>query len=848
MDCPICRQNTLHLFDDLFTDGVWLNCTGCGTHGDIVIFGSAAWNTSLPETLVKFSDLKIITPDDVERLIVEYSRFYPKLQALETFVSDAHAQIWSHGDDVIACRLRDLGVHHEIKECRDLIGVASHEQIAKICTTLGRSKPTRLRDDGPSVVFPFYDLPGRLTGVLLLQYAATGESTQRFVPLTGYKRKKPEAGYFLIRAANEPVAEKFRGNQFVSDDLLWVLKAQCLSLKHSGQFLPLMASYTGPEANSFGVSWAAFPKATRIFHGILCSPELVSRACNAKGYVSVPGPHGKTRAHTTKANKVIDKLVDIRVFANTWQDALKRTIDAQSELAATSYCERLSVPHDKLNTFLQTCGHKFSDGFVDRVLTSVQTTLAAPIRVSRKWVVIERDSGWWTQSGMQICTAKPTIKKVVQSDSGDRLYVGEILFDGEIIEFTDSATVIEGLGLLRYISTRVAPPGKLIVYDTTWNKRSLLLALQLHPPELVNVIGRLGWDNQANVFRFSRYELDHAGEVRQTTRLPGKKQTDVFPEPVTIAPLNIRPMLTPSNDNAFVWAVMSHILANLVAPIAGKDFVAIALLPESFNTAAAVGAAVNCELVPTTSVQKNTAGGAVNKAVGDGQWPVFVFNLFNDAVFSRVIPRHHLQPIFVQMTRPCAVSATGYGWQFIQPLEKHFTADYTALKYVLPAYVQKVLRNRTQSFVGNVNIVDVVLTDLHEWLLQTYAATFNLAFARTLICNPHNAHDTLLAELQTAVAQNKIAVLPQPRKKHQSPNYFVRRADEWWLNRRAADNYFYMNKSTPINWLSITNLLRQNDLFIREEIIHNMLGVCVKKTWGDKLLESVSFSSKKETG
>lgn len=846
--CPVCKQNTLHLFDDLFTDGIWLNCPGCGTHGDIITFGSAVWNTSLPETVVKFSDLKIITPDETERLIAEYDRFYPKLQAAETFVSDAESQVWSHGDDVIACRLRDLGLHHEIKECYGLIGVAHHEQITKVCATLGRSKPTRLRENGASLVFPFHDLPGRLTGFLLLQYTDTGESAQKFVPLTGYARKKAEAGYFLLRASTEPVADIFRGNQFVSDDILWVLRAQCTHLKYRQQFLPLMASYTGPEANSYGVSWAAFPKTPRIFHGVICSPELVSRGCNARGYISVPGPNPNPRPQSRKLAKVIGKLADIRRCADTWPAVLKRVITAQSELAAASFCERLSIPHDKLNQFLTTCGHGFSDGFADRVLASVKTALAAPVKVQRKWIIIERESGWWTQSGLQICTAKPTIKKVIQSDTGARLYAGEILLDGEIIEFTDSARRIEKLGLLRYISAHVAPPGKLIVYDNAWNRRSHLLAMQLHPPELINVSSKLGWDDAANVFRFVRYEITKTGDIRQTVQMPGHTPKDVFPNPTTIAPIQIRALLTTSAENAFVWTVMAHILANLLAPVFHRDCVATALLPEHFNAASEIGAAVNCTIAPTTSIQKNTAGGAVSKIIGNGEWPVFVFNMFSDTVFSRIIPRYHLQPVFLQISRQCAVSATGYGWQSIQPEITHFAADYSALKYVLPAYIQKTLQTRVQKIIGDVNIVDVILEDLHDWLLATYGTTFNLQHARAIIRAPQTAHETLLTELQTAVAQNKIAVLPQPRKRHQSPNYFVRRQDEWWLNRRAVDNYFFMHKSTPINWLHITQLLRQNGAFIREEIIHNMLGICVKTSWCDNLLESAAPLSKKETG
>jgi len=837
VDCPHCRQNTLHLFDDLFTDGIWLNCTECGAHGDIITFGSSLWNISLPETIAKFSDLKAVPSDDVERLIVEYSRFYPKQEAAETFILNAETQIWNHGDDVIACILRDLGVYHEIPACAGLIGVAHHEQTAKICATLGRSKPTRLRENGASIVFPFHDLPGRLVGFLLLQYNDRTETSQTFVPITGYKRKKPEAGYFLLHTAFTPPPAKFKNNQFISDDILWVLKAQCTYLKHEFKLLPLMASYSGREANSFGLSWTAFPPAQRIFAGVTNTPELVSRACSAKGYVAVVGPNVGNARRDPPVKRLHSRLIDIWQHAETWQSALTKVLNTQSELAAASFCERLSIPHDRLNKFLNECAHKFSDGFNDRVLAAVKTAIAAPVRATKKWIIIERDSGWWTHAGLQICNAKPTIKQVIQADSGERIYVGEVLMQGQVVEFSASANVIEKLGLLKYISTLLAPLGKFVVYDNHWNRRSHLLAMQLHLPELITVSSRLGWDEHANVFRLAKYEITHAGEIQYTPQIPGRQQNDIFPAPATAAPISIRALLTPANENAFVWATTAAIAANLLAPTAHKECVATALTPVNFDVAAGVGAALNCELNQLTNIQKNTIGLTLEKVLVKQQWPTFVLNLFNDTAFSRVVPQFHLRPLFVRMTAACATAAASYGWQVITPFKLDFTADLDPLKYVLPTYIQKCLQNRMQKFVGTVNIVDTVLADLNEWLLRTYDTTFNLAFARTLINQPTTAHDLLRLELRAAIQQNKIAVVPQPRKRKQPSNYFVRHATAWWLNRRAIDSHFHACKSTPINWLGILELLRQNNLILREEIIHNMLGVWVKASWGDMLLD-----------
>jgi hypothetical protein len=835
VNCPICQQNTLHVFDDAATEGVWLHCTGCGTHGDIITFGAAVWNISLPETILKFSELKLLPEEAVDRQIAEYLKFYREFLAAEVFVEDAKTQIWTHGDDLIACRLRDWGVYQEINKCYGLVGVSTHDQIAKICKTLGRSKPTQLREDGPSVVFPFYDLPGRLTGFLLLQYNQRLESRQNFVPTIDYKVTRPEAGYFGLNLLLDAATLPINGHQFISDDVTWVLRAQCASLRHRFSFLPVFASYGGPEANSRGFSWAAMPPAKRIFYSSTYTPELISRACNAKGYVSVRGPHFKHRARATDDARFLGRLKDMLQGADTWQTALTKTLNTQTEIAATAFCERLTVPHDKLHTFLTKLGHKFSDGFADRVLTSTKRTIAAPTRLKQKWAVIERDSGWWTHTGLPISNVKPTVKKIIQSDTGARLYVVEALIAGTVFTFTESATIIERVGLFKYLATQLGLHNKVVLYDSRWNLKSHLLAMRMHTPELVPVSSRLGWDAAANAFRFSRYEISAGGEVRQTPQIPDQPRKDNFPEPHTAAPKEIHDFLAQTDSAAFTWSVTAHILANLLAPIAGKQYASVALTAENFDAASAIGASLGCRLEQTTAIKKNTVGGSIEKFTADNQWPLFILNIFNDSIFSRVIPRYHLHPIFIRTTRQCAAAAASYGWQTIPNRKEAGGTDYSALKYVIPNYIQDKLRNRMQLLVGAQNITDAVLIDLHSWLATTYGSAFNLEFARRIIYNSSNAHELLKIELKDAIAQNKIAVLPHPRKRNQAANYFVRHQHAWWLNRRAVDNYFHAARSTPINWLGVIQLLRQNNLVVKEETINNMLGIWVPSFWGDEL-------------
>jgi hypothetical protein len=230
----------------------------------------------------------------------------------------------------------------------------------------------------------------------------------------------------------------------------------------------------------------------------------------------------------------------------------------------------------------------------------------------------------------------------------------------------------------------------------------------------------------------------------------------------------------------------------------------------------------------------------IDRIVAGHDWPACILNVFHDSVFSRVIPHYHLQPIIVRTTKQCAISATSYGWQTIASGAVDPPADCSALAYVLPNYLQDRLRQRWTAIYRQPDYVGAILADLHDWLEKTYAATFNLEFARRIIYNFRNAHELIKQELQIAVNQNRIKVVPQPLKRQQPSNYFVRQHNAWWLNRRAIDNYFFNLRSTPINWVGFTEALQENELLIKEEIINNTVGVWVPSSWCDTMFTTTA--------
>ncbi|NDC55312.1 MAG: hypothetical protein EBZ69_00500 [Alphaproteobacteria bacterium] len=835
--CPACKEPALYVFDDVLTSGLWLFCTACKTHGDIITFGSQIWNTSLPDTLAKFSDLSLIAAKEAGNEEPEYARFLRKFRAAESFWETAAAQVWNHADDLIACRLRELGLRYEINECYGLVGVAHYDQIAGLCRTLGRPKPVMSRADGAAIVYPFYDLPQRLTGLLITQYNETYEIRQNFIPVLGYKKIKPEAGYFLLDKLLETPDPRYRGNQFVSEDIYWVLRAQLKRISRGEKALPIVASYSGAEAESYGISWAAYHSTPRIFHAAAVSPGLISRACNARGYVSVFPP----RRPADDAN-----LLTIRAQTKTWNEMLKDTLVSLNEINALSFATRLNILPDKLGTFLNKLDHPFSAGFADRVLAEIKQTPHGP---QKRWLIIERDSGWWSYTGRHLCNVCPVITKVIQTDSGEKLYEGTITTSaGETYTFNDRAKRIEQLGLFEYCSAVLTPHKKLVLYDKPLNHRSHILAMELHPPEIVYLPTSYGWDAHNQVFRFDTYEITNTGDVQTIPAWPRKNIKVTFSAPMPVAPLPVREFITPSHENAYVWSVIAAVVGNLVAPILNRDPAPTAVPRNNFVTVEQIAAALCCPLERATAENKYVARGFFNRFRKPLAWPTLVYNTFSDDMLSNIVPRYSTQPMLVRLSATAGAVAPGYGWQTLVNTTAPASGDFSALRHILPAYIQYLLANNLKTFNSQNNVYLQVLKSMHDWLLKVYGASFNLAYAEANCYTPETTHVSLFRELNSAFLSGKLVLLPQPRRRDQPKNYCVQQKEHLWLNRHAVDRYCYSVRSVPPNWDVITTLLQQIGVYTGEQNIHNMNGLLLNKDWCQQFWAENNEATNKETG
>lgn len=845
--CPLCHQPQLYLFDDIATDGIWLHCESCRAHGDILTFAALIWNTSLADSLTRFSDMGVIARNEGDRAAGEYSRAANRARAAIAFWADAEGQCWNHGDDIIACRLRELGLDRDISACRGLVGVAHPDQVATYCSEVGKTAPARMREHGTSLVFPFYDLPGRLTGFLIVQYNDAFQSRRVFVPAMLYRKRKPDAGYYLLHTATLPAPKALRDSFFILDDPFSALKAQTAQARAGAPLLPIAAAYHGSDAVSYGNNWTAFPSTPRFFHGPVISPELVSQAAAARGYVCVLPNEQIER--TATPSRTLMRLAAIRKQARTWQQSLEIGLKDMSELAAQAFCNRLLIPHDRLHLFFAERRGKFSPEYGARMLAHVEAPPIVPTKVHRRWVVIERDGGWWTHTGQHVCNARVEITRVIRANNGETLYTGIIDTATTQLTFTDTAKKIEQMGLLAFAAQHAAAAGILIRYDRAWNARAHLISMQLHEPELVHVSGRLGWDEKANQFCFYDYALTNNGEIVPAA-FPNVRHDRCanFPRPDVLPPLSLRPLLTVSEDNSFIWSIFSAIVAQLVAPIVGKPAPIVALNPKAFDAALQVGAALDCPQLRIPSRGYVHCTQKITGTLSNAEWPTFISHSFNDKFFSTTVPRAIEGQGFVRLLDACAKAAPSYGWHWLAAPPPETLPKLDALRFVLPAYVQYVLQARAAVLAGENNTLLAILQGVAGWLDETHGATFNQARALNYVFTPARAHEILMSVCNDAILAGKLDVLPRPRRKDQPRNYLLRNKNNWWLNQPAIDRYFYSVGKLAPNWSAVTELLQKNHLLCGEETIHETPGILVNREWCDQFWSDYNPQSVRETG
>ena len=833
LSCPFCGKSTLYCYDDTSREDIWLACDTCSVHGNIITFAAQIWKLTPAQTLAKFDENGLCSRKNDAEEINTLAKSIERTAAAEKFWAAAEKQLWDHDDITIAHKLRELGVSVEIP-CVGMVGVTQPKQVDELCERVARAFPTNFART-PAIVLPYYDLPQRLSGFLLLQPGEDLTTQRAFIGTSRSGRVKTDVGYYMLQTALLPENPALKHAYFIVDDPLWVLKAQTTQLRHGQQLLPLCASYDGKEGNSCSTNLLMFPHARRFFSGRTLTPALISQAAAARGYVCTP-PDRRTPLPDMPV-KTIGRLANICRHAQTWQDALATVFKTNSGLAAQAFAAELNIDRDRIQRFLHD-RTALSHDAIQRVLEKVVPHHGVATIKYRPKTVIERDNRWYSTTGEQLSNCAPIVKRIIHTDTGDKYYDGYIQKDDKAYPFFERSTVVERLGLLNYASQHMAKHGELAMFTRQWNLRSLAAALMLHPPRILSVSSAPGWNEETKEFQFRQYSFKRDGTV---TPAPCPELCAAnplnLPEPESVAALAIQDLLLPTHENAALWAFTVTALTGMLAPVLAASAQSVVMERHVFDTFAVFAEQFGCHNITVGTPYRNNSVG-VMRTIQSVRWPTLVSEI-NDAdrgLTSGIVRCAH-SPAILSVLPATAIGALSFDWYWVSPsaLPDRQT-DITALRFVIPAYIQHVLRDRLSVRVGTPLIL-TVLRDLHSWLENECGSSFNLAAAERAIITPENAHIALMRELNNAITAGDIAVMPRPRTTKQNSSYVIRNRQHWWLNRKAINDYLEQKGGIVPNWSALLNCFVKQGVFAGDRQINKLNGALIRRDWCDTFIE-----------
>lgn len=773
----------------------------------------------------------LTTEEEAAKRAAVESNNFNKAVAAGDFWRTAQDQLWAHDSDILSVKLRELGVDQDLPGMEDLVGVSTWKQVTTLYEAFTVEPPRKWRHGSPFLVFKFNDLPERISGFLLLQYNEEFQARHMFLAVHGQRTAaKAEAGYYLLQ--NALLQNKDLHNcVFIVDDVFWVLKAQITQKRYGLNTLPICASYHTDKITSSGRNWQAFPYTPRFFYSDTSPADAISQACLGKGYVCLPLDRA-AYTQQSKPNRTMLKLAAIRKLGVPWKTALADVLDNTNMLQARAIGQRMNIPQDKIRVFCET--NKIKPQIAEQLLAE---SIITPVgQISATQCVFEKDGRWINGQGRHVAEGTVRITDVFQNDNGEQTYRGYAQIQEQRIDFTERAKIIERMGLLAYVRYKAGQRGILFIFDKRWNSRSLMLAMQIERPRFVQVSDKIGWCDETAEFRFPNYAITNSGDVVSKEYVGDKHKP--FPEPTVAAPLSITNILTPAHEHAAIWSGIAAIISNIVAPISNKNFVSVAVPSENYvDILARVGQQLDCPY------RKLVGLSGVIKIANTVQWPHVLDAPYDRKRLIATITRHQQSPILLKTYYATAVAAVTYGWNALHTPLIIGHEDLTFLPYLLPAYVQRVLRKRMTLAAGK-NFMRAVLHDLHTWLQETYGATFNLPQANENLWTPEDTPNLLMRFLAAEIENGEIDVLPRPRNKEQPQNYVLKNDKFWWINEQILNRRFSETCGLTPNWTFVRTALDTMNVFLGQNTIQGAAGFNVNSEWAS----SFAFRENRKIG
>lgn len=553
----------------------------------MIDLAAAVWKLNIPAAVGRLSEIGCLPPSDAEG----QARLEAHIDTVDK--RQRHQQFWQRCQYAFFVantpELRDLQSQLGIRSVRDwslngpwrpLIGGTTVVEAERTLTA-----PSRFTVNGGVVrgsnyflgknwsallVFPFWALPGLLTGFLFVGRDLDVTQDYVYLPLYDTAEQQPyDAGVALLPVVSLPPHPVLHDKLIVFDDPVLATRIQLRHLRSEATPLPLISIYRyDKHIRTSAKIWSWLRR-----HTVFWAPRdptfALHHACNSRTYYS----HAKAGEGVLSNNghgvlcsknlRPLDWLVRIAKLTKSWSLALADRLNCLNDQEAVHWLMSLRLTGQEGQTFIAGCAPTLRDRL--QRLYSAQASLRQ-VRIG-KHDVREVDGCWY--AGRQcVSNAIIRIEQILQSSHGASYYRGEILYQDQTIPFTDTLSHMQPR-LLRWASRWLAQAGYHgMQFRSEWDQRGIQLATALHNPHVLTDGAQYGWNQHQHQFNFGGFSLSLTGHVVQNSYAPLPALATSEPQldtPARLSPYEVKQLSRRSHEQALFWATVAYLSSNLIA-------------------------------------------------------------------------------------------------------------------------------------------------------------------------------------------------------------------------------------------------------------------------------------------
>lgn len=750
VSCPHCRQDALHVYQDNTSGGAWHYCSACKFTGDTLELAASVWDQDIPTTVLKLNAHGISFPDDaldpsiIDRYTqrhVEYRKGMralwalsqdrlpkkdtPAISKLHDMFTEGHSATsvtWTkRGKNFLGgCHVDDVYRAFRRESVRNAGRPLTHKEL-----NAGHNRVFQGRGWSDVIMFPHYELPGKIKGFTFIGREGTSQDTlyRRVVTNIGVPLGSdssmcdPGLSMYETMFLYHP---KYKSKTFIVNDPVIAMRLQLRHLRQHNIPLPICGSHSDSNLVNRHMWGAMFPREF-IFWGPELTAALIQQAQRANGKIALS--KGLSALTTKLTSKTPERWIDLMAsMAKPWQDVLIKELQDASLPVAESLLLRLRLPPQDMRDLAAKAPQDLKVKLEDVFNTASQEVRTASVEGSN---LVEDETGWHLASnGRIVSDAVIRIDKVIyQPASDDSYYKGTITRKGKQIEFTDNVELVEQAPVKWLRNKLIAAGMGRPQVSAHWARHLLTVSQTFHDPESVVGVDSFGWSAEQQAFLFPHFTIRRDGEVctEQVMHVVGKYSPAVAlrpPKPLTHH--QVTALKTPNEYMGVFWATTACITANILAPALNLPKTGLALLGTGATVAGRAAArALGCVDITIAQKTMESTLRALQEANDAHSWPIVLKK------YSPNIQRTFKAWLNDPEEKNCIAEVNCYqaqaliingGWNVIEcrSPEVAMQTILEAGSHVLPAFLQYLCQQRLH-LDRSKGLAQGVLEELSVW-------------------------------------------------------------------------------------------------------------------------------------